>query len=241
MLKFGLKKIIRLYKQGNVSVSGLTGRGKDLLMSNVVVRRKLPYISNMDYGGLRIPLNLDNLMVGGNTFENFINNDLKFYEYPYCDKADIYLSDCGVYFPCQYNAQLNKKYGDFSVFMALSRHLGEANIHTNCQALGRVWDKIREQSDIYILCENCVVLFHKLVIQNVIVYDKCSSAEDKVKPCCISVPIFASQVAKQSAKNQLDSFRNTYGSVRRYTLVYFHKSKYDTRKFKGVLLDGKKG
>ena len=37
--------VIRLFKRGNVCVTGLRGTGKDLLMSNVVVRRKKPYIS----------------------------------------------------------------------------------------------------------------------------------------------------------------------------------------------------
>lgn len=45
------KKLIRLFEDGNVCVCGLRGRGKDLLMSNVAVRRGLDYISNIDYGG----------------------------------------------------------------------------------------------------------------------------------------------------------------------------------------------
>jgi hypothetical protein len=45
------KKIIRMFEDGNVCVTGLRGRGKDMLMSNVVVRRKKPYVSNVDYKG----------------------------------------------------------------------------------------------------------------------------------------------------------------------------------------------
>ena len=43
------KKIIKMFEDGNVCVTGLRGRGKDMLMSNVVVRRKMPYVSNVDY------------------------------------------------------------------------------------------------------------------------------------------------------------------------------------------------
>ena len=91
-MMFGLKKIVRLYKDGNVSVCGMRGRGKDLLMGNVVARRKMPYISNMNYGGMYIPLDLNLLMVGNNNYLNFITGELKQYTYPYCDKADIYIS-----------------------------------------------------------------------------------------------------------------------------------------------------
>lgn len=237
---FGLKKIVRLYKDGNVSVCGMRGRGKDLLMGNVVARRKMPYISNMNYGGMYIPLDLNLLMVGNNNYLNFITGELKQYTYPYCDKADIYISDCGVYFPCQYNAQLNKNFGDFSTFMALSRHLGDANIHTNSQALNRVWDKIREQSDVFIRCERCKVLFGKIVLQSVIIYDKASSAEEGVKPCRIRVPLLGNTLSKVTARNQIDSFANHYGTVKRRFLIYWNKAKYDTRKFKEVLEHGKK-
>ena len=43
------QKIRKLFKKGSVCVTGLRGTGKDLLMSNVVVRNKKPYISNIDY------------------------------------------------------------------------------------------------------------------------------------------------------------------------------------------------
>lgn len=38
-----LRKIIKLFDKGNVMVCGLRGDGKDMLMSNVVQRRKKPY------------------------------------------------------------------------------------------------------------------------------------------------------------------------------------------------------
>ena len=47
----GLRKIIKMFESGCVSVSGMMGTGKDLLMGNVIMRRKRPYVSNMNYGG----------------------------------------------------------------------------------------------------------------------------------------------------------------------------------------------
>ena len=45
----GIRKIIKLFENGNVNVTGLRGTGKDVLFSNVIARRKSKYISNVDY------------------------------------------------------------------------------------------------------------------------------------------------------------------------------------------------
>ena len=133
-----MKKIIKLFEAGNVSVCGLRGRGKDMLFSNVAVRRKLPYVCNTNYGGEHIPFNPLDYDCGGNTYENFLTGKVFYYKYPHCDGTDVYISDAGVYFPSQYNGELNKRYGYISTFMALSRHLGECNVHFNAQNLNRV-------------------------------------------------------------------------------------------------------
>ena len=56
-----LKKDNNMFRDGNVCVTGLRGRGKDMLVANVVLRRKaqrkpLPYVSNVDYGADFLPL-----------------------------------------------------------------------------------------------------------------------------------------------------------------------------------------
>ena len=75
-----MKKIIKLFRSGNVCVFGLRGRGKDLLFSNVIIRRNLPYVCNTDYGGDHIPLFMPAFDCGRNTYDNFIAGDLKHYE-----------------------------------------------------------------------------------------------------------------------------------------------------------------
>lgn len=70
---------------------------------------------------------------------------MKAYEYPYPDGTDIYIADAGIYFPSQFCNELNRDYKYFPTFMALTRHLGEANVHFNVQNLNRVWDKIRSK------------------------------------------------------------------------------------------------
>ena len=38
-------KVVKMFKKGSVCVSGLRGTGKDVIMGNVIARRKKPYIS----------------------------------------------------------------------------------------------------------------------------------------------------------------------------------------------------
>lgn len=175
-----MRKIIKLFNQGNVSVCGLRGTGKDMLFANVAVRRGLPYVSNTDYGGQYIPFD-PSVLDCRNTYRDFINGTLSPYVYPYADGTDFYIADGGIYFPSQYQGDLCKAYGYLSTFMALSRHLGDCNVHYNVQNLNRMWDKIREQSDIYIRCCWCKVIFG-IVFQKVIIYEKYESAVNRVPP-----------------------------------------------------------
>lgn len=172
-----MRRVLKLYKENSVSVCGKKGRGKDILQANVIARRKCRYyISNIDYkvkGSNWISLNLKKLRVG-NTYDDFLSQP-KLYIYPYPDGTDIYLSDCGIYFPAQYCNELNRKYADIPVFMALSRQLGKCAVHQNAQALNRVWDKIREQSDTYITCLWCKVICG-FVFQKIRVHEKYESA-----------------------------------------------------------------
>lgn len=229
-----LNKIIKLFRAGNVCVCGLRGRGKDMLMANIVVRRNLPYVSNTDYGGDHIPFDPLNYTCGGNTYEDFITGTIKSYTYPHEDGVDIYVSDAGIYFPAQYCKELNKRYGFISTFMALSRQLGECNFHFNVQNLNRVWDKIREQSDIYIMCNRCVVLFGKLVIQKVTIYEKYESAVDRV-PAYRAPNVRMNSDRKMNIYMEKQRYRTAHGEIKPMFLVYLNRSNYDTRVFKKML------
>lgn len=229
-----MKKIIRLFQAGNVCVCGLRGRGKDMLFANVAVRRELPYVANIDYGGQCIEFDPLNYTCGGNTYDDFITGTIKPYTYPHEDGTDIYVSDAGIYFPAQYCKELNKKYGFLSTFMALSRQLGECNFHFNVQNLNRVWDKIREQSDIYIMCNWCKVLFGRLVIQKVTVYEKYESAVDRVPPYR-PPKVRMNNDRKMNISMEKQRYRTAHGDIKVYPLVYLNKSTYDTRQFKRVL------
>lgn len=233
-----IKKIVKLFENGNVCVVGLRGKGKDMLMSNVVARRNKPYISNINYGGDFIEFDYNYINMNGNTYRNLLEHNVKKYEYIFDDGTDIYLSDCGIYYPSQYCNELNKYYPSIPVFQALSRHLGQCNFHINVQNLNRVWDKIREQSDTYIACNFCKVLFGKIVIQRITLYDKYESACSRVKPNRIKLGMFDVGEKKLHKQMYIDTFENNNGKVESRLLVYINKSNYDTYHFKEVFANG---
>ena len=234
-----IKRIQRLFEDGSVNVCGKRGSGKDMLTSNVVVRRKLPYVSTVPYdNNLYRPFDYSKIDLNGATYKDLINGRCSGYVYPYPDKTDIYLSDCGVFFPSQYCGELNRDYPELSTFVALSRQLGDCSVHFNSQAPQRPWDKLREQAETYIRCRWCKVLTIgklKLVFQKITIYDKFQSCVDKVEPCRITVPLLGSKEVKLNAKMHIDKFTNTYGKITSHLLIYRHISDYDTRYFKTLL------
>lgn len=236
------RKILTLFKKGNVSICGLRGTGKDMLTANVIARRKRPYISNIDYNIKCKKATFNDLKLLQfdikNDYKNFINDKFNHYDYPYPDKMDIYISDAGTYFPSQYSSQLDKDYKSFSSFMALSRHLGDCNVHYNVQNLNRIWNKLREQSDIYIRCNWCKVLFHKFVIQKITYYENYQSCIDNVKPFKMKLPVIHSKDGNMLYKLEKEKYNIKFGRIKSYIMIYINKSKYNDRIFKEKLAKG---
>lgn len=243
----GISKIAKKFEQGSVCVVGMKGRGKDLLFGNVIARRKQPYVSLIDYGCKKAeyqPLDFEKIDCK-NSYKEFLHKNVQHYEYPYVEGSDIYLTDVGVYFPAQYCNELNRDYKHLPTFMALSRQLGGGTrVHSNCQNLNRIWDKIREMSDYYIYCNWCKVLGN-IVIQQVTCYDKYQSCVDRVEPFQpLKVPLLSTQDNKtriqtcnEEAKRR---YREVYGNVSRHLLIYVNKANYDTNIFKEILKNGAK-
>lgn len=238
--KIRLIKVIKMFSLGNVIVCGLRGRGKDMLMANIIARKeKKCYISNFDYKIKRkqyIPLDFSKLFVG-NDYRNFISNEFNKYVYPYPENVDIYVSDIGNIFPNAFHSQIQKQYIDFLSYPMLSRHLGNNNFHCNIQNMNKLWDKLREQSDLYIMCMSCTVLFKKIVIQKIRLYDNYNSCINRVEPFKSPFKLIGSK--KIDIKLEKQRHRNQYGIIKKYTLIYFNRSNYDTRYFKKVLENGK--
>lgn len=130
---------------------------------------------------------------------------------------------------------MNKKYPYLPSYVALSRQISRNNIHFNVQNLNRAWDKFREQSDTYIKCNWCKVLFGKIVIQSVTVYDKAESCQARVRPCRVSVPLLCGGERRTQIEMYRDNFFNQHGEVKDMLLIYWNKSKHDTYLFEKKL------
>lgn len=229
------KQFVNLFKQGNVIVSGLRGCGKDMAFCIVVNARKKNYISNVQYSDDKkkykcFPLDLKVWELAGNNYNNLVDGNVKRYVYPYPDDIDYYISDSGIYFPSQYQGELCKKYKAAPLFQALSRHLGDCNVHCNVQNMNRLWDKIREQSDIYVRMDSCKHVCGKIFRLKAYVYDNQESCINRIVP-----PRFGmGKVAKEARYN----FEIQHGKIRK--LAFFAKLpyRYDDRAFKRKLENG---
>lgn len=230
-----LKKIVRDFENHSVAVTGMKGCGKDVLLGNVIARRGLPYVSNLNYGGRYHSLNLSDLDLGGNSHLDFINDTLTPYVHKYPLGADIYISDVGVYLPSQYCNELNKKFPYLPIYIALSRQISRNAVHFNVQNLNRCWDKFREMASIFYRCVWCKVLFGKIVIMRVVRYDKAESCQARVKPCRIRKPLICGGERRTHIEMYKDNFYNTYGDVRSHLLVFWNRSKHDTYEFEKKL------
>lgn len=126
--------------------------------------------------------------------------------------------------------------------MGLSRQLAQANVHCNAQSINRIWLKIKEQSDIYYLCEWCKVFPGGIVLQSVIRYDMLSACEQRLKPFQDYYP--RRPLLNRERQQRWDIEKAKYelanGHIKRYILCYLNMSNYDTRIFKTMLKGGKK-
>lgn len=232
-----LRRIIKLFKGGSVTVCGMKGRGKDMLFSNVIARRKQPYVSNLDYkvSSEYIPLDVEEHLDCLNDYKSLLSYP-KRYISPIPEGSDIYISDGGIYFPSQYQGDLVKRYPTICTTMAISRHLWNGSVHINVQNLNRIWDKMREQSDIYIYCLRCFYFKPlKLVIQKVRIYEKADACMQRIPPFRVKIPLLAKQEVKNNIKLERERYYCSNGKIKECTLIYFNKSNYDTRYFKTLL------
>lgn len=229
-----INKVVKLFENGSVSVCGMRGKGKDMLTANVIARRKTPHISNCPYTPETIPFDYSVLDIG-NTYKDFIEGTVKPYVFPYPDGTDIYLSDCGVYFPAQYCNELNRDYKAFPAFIALSRHLFKGSVHFNSQDIGRPWDKLKEQSDVFIMCLWCKVICG-FVFQKIRIYERFDACKARVQPCRIHKPLICLDPDRRlQIQMYLDNYANSHGMVKEHFLIYRNRSNYDTRFFRTLL------
>lgn len=229
-LENNAKFLVDKFRAGNVIVFGQKGKGKDLIFQKVIAkRRKEKYFSNMDYGYSFNYIDLADLALGKNTYENFIEGCVEVIDKnEEMEGADIYVSDAGIYLPSQYHYLLDKKYKSLPIFYALSRHLYDNNVHVNVQALNRVWDKLREQADSYFKALKTVKVFG-LLFTKIRYYETYQVANENRAP-------MRRRFLNKYSKALSDEYEAYNGLVFDMWIVQLKRNvKYDTRYFHRVV------
>lgn len=226
-------EIIDRFKKGNCIVYGSKGHGKDILFQWVIRKRankkeSINQLSNIDYGyGTRIT-NVKEISIGNNTYVNMIEGTITKSDKNFTfEGKDMYLSDSGIYFPCQYDYLLDKEYKSFPIVFATSRHLYNMNFHLNTQALDRVWKKIREQADSYFWCRKCFKIFGWIFVA-VRYYELYDSA-------CMRIAPYTSLFLNAYDKSQKNLYDTQHGKINDYLICINKRDiKYDTRIFESI-------
>ncbi|MCQ2969811.1 MAG: hypothetical protein MJ191_06860 [Clostridium sp.] len=229
--QFKVNEMLNQFKRNNVIVAGKKGKGKDVIMQYVVKKRKNEqYYGNIDYGYNYNHVELKDMKIGENTYENFINNNIAKSPHIFYEKADFYISDGGVFLPSYMDSKLYKDYKGLPLFYALSRHLYNSNVHVNVQNFGRLWKALREQADFYVLAKRTIKLPFFL-ITSVYTYDNYHSAEQELKP-------LRSRLANKYSKAEVDIYNATHGEIKHFFIIQTKRSmKYDSRAFEKICLN----
>ena len=233
-------KLLMLYNSGNVIQFGKKGKGKDVIFQKVIASKKQKYYSTMDYGGKYEHKEIIDLEISPNNFENLING--LYFKIPWQFEwgRDFYISDAGIYLPSHEDNLLSKKFQSLPITYALSRQLGEMNIHVNSQALDRIWKKLREQGTYFIKSLKTFKIRlpipkskYKLEIYlftKIRTYDRYQSALDdvrKIKPKIIAAD-----------RNQIADYNARHGEIHEFWIFTAGwQIKYDTYHFRRVLVD----
>ena len=223
-------RIKKTFESGNVIVFGKKGRGKDLLFQKMIYSRGKPYLANISYGYLYEHIDIKQLELTPNTYQNFINGEVVKVDeskYPY-ENRDIYISEGGILLPSQCDNALHRIYPSLPISYALSRHLWNNNIHYNSQSLERAWKALREQADGFVLCRGVIKLPGFLIIKTR-EFEKYESAKANILP-------LKSSLFNKFDKALVKQHRATYGDIRDgYVFVRKSSIRYDTRYFKTLL------
>lgn len=223
-------RITKAFKEGSVMVSGRKRFGKDVLFQTIINKRKEKYFSNINYGGDYNHIEMKEMLLGDNTYHNFINGEVHV-----CEKNkkleghDIYISDGGVYLPSQSDAYLHKIYPSLPITYALSGHMWANGIHVNTQRLDRVWKALREQADYFVLMRKRCLKLPFFIVLFTTEYTKYDSAMQELCP-------MKSTLFNKYSKAEKDLFKANHGFVKDGLIIVPKWSlKYDTRAFHEVI------
>lgn len=206
--------LMRVCHSSNVIIEGKMGSGKDLLMSHIAYLQGFHY-ANIRYNGNTEVRPLSDLSLGDNTFDDFVNENIRKIPPTFEEHTLFLVSDAGIYFPSQYDKLLDKLYPSAPLFAALCRQLYEMRVIYNTQNVERLWKKLREQCD-----EFFHVVGHRkyedYILVKTIYYSNYEQCKNGVLP---------------------EDNKKHYDCKYVYFKVYKSELEYDTRAFKSKCLE----
>lgn len=222
----GKNKLLECFNNGNVIVFGKKGKGKDLIFNKVINSRDRKCYANIPYNkDLCKVKSIKDFSVEPNTFKDLIEDNIKVVKKTNEEETDFYISEAGNYLPSQYEGMLNRLYPSFPIYYSTSRHLTNSNIHCNTQYLGRVWSKIREQADSYIMANGTIKIFN-LLITKFRYYELYATALSGM------LPYKASALSSSEARAGAKDHEAKHGIIQDYFIIQFTKNvHYETRYF----------
>lgn len=120
----------------------------------------------------------------------------------------------------------------------MTRQITGGWFHANAQVPEKIYDKIRDHFDVFLMCKRCWVLFKgRLVVQWLVKYDRYQSCVDRVPPFPLRRPL-VNKDRMQQYEIQKSNYLIKYGEVKPIFLIYRNKSKHDTRGFKEMFANG---
>lgn len=224
--------VLQHFKKCNVIVAGKKGSGKDLLFQWVINKRaKENYYANIDYGNKYTNIKLLDISTYPNDYNAIVNDKIEKQEHTIREKADIYVSDIGIFLPSYMDSTLYKKFPSMPIFYALSRHLYSNNVHCNTQNIERGWKALREQADFYCVCKRTIKIFGWLITK-VYTYENYESAKQNLEP-------IKTRFMNKYSKAEVDIYKATNGEIRKgHIFNRIKKMHYNTRAFEEILLKG---
>lgn len=227
-------RIKKAFIEGSVMVSGRKRFGKDVLFQTMINCRKEPYFANINYGGQYTHIDMKELCLGKNTYNDFINGNVKqINKYDKLEGHDVYISDGGIYLPSQADSLLHKLYPSLPITYALSGHLYANGIHVNTQRLDRVWKALREQADYFVLMRKRCLKLPFFIVLFTTEYTKYDSALQELAP-------MKSTLFNKYSKAEKEKYKALHGIIKDGLIIVRKKSlKYDTRAFHEVIYGAK--
>lgn len=213
------------------------------------------YLSNVDYGyGCRL-VSLDEFRLYKDekhtkelTFNDFITSKDKIHmnKVKEFEGKNLYLSDGQIELPSYYQSLLLKYYPSFPIFMSLAGHLYHMVIINNSQVMGQLWDKLRNQQDLYVRALDTyprfkslfskiykyIPIFRKYIFVKLRYYELYQSAEQGLLPFKSGLGIKDRAMIKQMQKE----YESMHGKItEKMILVKRNQIKYDTRYYHKVV------